>query len=757
MLLRLLKPVLAVAILLSGSASAQFLPCYHSPEEILAEIDSLKHAHPDLFRVDTLAYTNHFRQPVIAVNFSQGDNPALVKPSVLIIGQVHGEELIGVELVMKLITDLCATVGNDSTRVRLQSVDLVMIPTLNPDGLKVVADGLDDSYRKNCRDNVGDGRLRYQQDVGGDTSGVDLNRNFGLHWDRGDSLLIRLPGVDEYNFYRGLAPFSEPETDAVRALITKRKFTYALSYHGSRSGRNAERIIGPWNWEGKHPPDDIAIHALGGEISARIPTEDGFTNYLNTRATLRVGQEQDWAYQTTGCYMYMIELGDTFRPDSALLARQLTNFSPSFYFLLDAARGAAAVAGCGILKVHVGGVEPDIPVEVVVGNSRSPLLEPRFLPGDAHRWYYQILPASYRKVQILADGYAPIVFDSARIISGDITFIDTTLTPLTQCTVRFECFDRTSGAALDARIFIDNAQEPTLSPEVDLPIGPHSVLILREGFVPRMDSFNVASDSLFRFDLMQGAPRFVEEFDDLPLWEHGGAGEDWGVVTADDRSCLTDSKSGPYEWLCSGYIAIPTGVVAELDHSQVLRMVHRPYFEPGADRGNVNVWDYSTSSWVTVASYSEFDKGRFDTSFISLNAFEFDHQQIVLELQVRSDNTVEEDGWLIDDLELYYSDYDLPVSQPYIPSGGGIVSLFPNPSNGSTILSFDSHFQFSGQVAIYDLTGRQLLNFSTQIPSPGLHRLLLPTTLLPTGRYFVRLNSASRLDQYPSLPLTIVK
>lgn len=91
-------------------------------------------------------------------------------------------------------------------------VDYYILPVVNPDGYEYtfVTDRL---WRKNRR------RNGY-----GSCSGVDLNRNFGYRWGgKGTSKDIC------HETYSGSAPFSEPETDAIRNFFEASSANFKVS------------------------------------------------------------------------------------------------------------------------------------------------------------------------------------------------------------------------------------------------------------------------------------------------------------------------------------------------------------------------------------------------------------------------------------------------------------------------------------------------------------------------------------------------
>ena len=98
--------------------------------------------------------------------------------------------------------------------------ELWFIPAINPDGLvynQSIAPNGGGMQRKNAR-----------QTCSGTPDGVDLNRNYSYMWGY-DNEGSSNDGCDET--YRGTAPFSEPETQAVRDFVESHDFPIAFNYH----------------------------------------------------------------------------------------------------------------------------------------------------------------------------------------------------------------------------------------------------------------------------------------------------------------------------------------------------------------------------------------------------------------------------------------------------------------------------------------------------------------------------------------------
>lgn len=107
----------------------------------------------------------------------------------------------------------------------LKTTQVYFIPIVNPDGVSYIEENLKIEgkmplKRKNgrvsgtCIDSVDEG--------------VDLNRNYNISWD------VSQPDLNICGqSYRGVAPFSEPETRSIRDFIMQNKdqLKFVVNYH----------------------------------------------------------------------------------------------------------------------------------------------------------------------------------------------------------------------------------------------------------------------------------------------------------------------------------------------------------------------------------------------------------------------------------------------------------------------------------------------------------------------------------------------
>ena len=186
---------LILILFISGLISAQDLdPRYHTLQEIGNLLDSLSQvdAYQDWFRVDTLGYSSLENLPILAAKISDNVDLKEDEPRVLFVGQVHAEEILGVEMVLGLMMDLLDpdTAEYNHMNTLRSYLEIWLVPTANPEGMNVVYEGLDVTFRKNKHDFSADGAypngvFDYEPSIGNDIDGVDLNRNFDFNWIKG--------------------------------------------------------------------------------------------------------------------------------------------------------------------------------------------------------------------------------------------------------------------------------------------------------------------------------------------------------------------------------------------------------------------------------------------------------------------------------------------------------------------------------------------------------------------------------------------
>ena len=199
------------------------------------------------------------------------------RPSVLYFSAQHAREWITPEMTTRLLQHVLKELRTKPAMRKLVSDnELWFLPVANPDGYDFTFTEGNRLWRKNLRDNNGDGEI-----TPGD--GVDINRNFPEKWGYDNEGSSPNPAGETY---RGSGPASEPETKALVRFAKRVRFDFALNYHSA-----AELLLYGTGFQVATPsPDDVIYEALAGtdakpavpgydpDLSAELYTTNGDTN-----------------------------------------------------------------------------------------------------------------------------------------------------------------------------------------------------------------------------------------------------------------------------------------------------------------------------------------------------------------------------------------------------------------------------------------------------------------------------------------------
>ena len=188
-----------------------------------------------------------------AIVASRLGDPAATR-KVLVVGAIHGDERGGLAVTRAIRRQWGS---------RLRGVDLWVVDTFNPDGLRR-------GTRQNARR-------------------VDLNRNFPYRW--------RMNGRRGSRYWGGPKPLSEPESRAIRNLVLQLRPAVAIWYHQ------------PWG----------AVLACGGGSSTSIPRRYAKLARMGTSCRGRglTGTATSWQNNVVGGgSAFVVELAGGRVPDA---------------------------------------------------------------------------------------------------------------------------------------------------------------------------------------------------------------------------------------------------------------------------------------------------------------------------------------------------------------------------------------------------------------------------------------------------------
>jgi carboxypeptidase T len=240
---------------------------------------------------------------------------------VLIVGLTHGCEWLGGELSLALANTLLNPSPEEKEIVAQSLVETAVwiVPVLNPDGY-VLSGGGDLDLANDWRKNV---RLLEDPFFDPSRDGVDLNRNFSTSWtDSFDGIGIPVGDLN----YPGTAPFSEPETQALRDFAVAHRFFLSLSLHSY-----GNVLYFPWGFTEEPVPDFDAFTSLAEGIADRSKVEVSF----EFPAGYTPGNSDDYLYGEFGTYAFTMEVGDGIPTSSEELSAVFSEKLPGLLFAIQ--------------------------------------------------------------------------------------------------------------------------------------------------------------------------------------------------------------------------------------------------------------------------------------------------------------------------------------------------------------------------------------------------------------------------------------
>lgn len=325
--IRILSMLLIASCAYQGVNQYPLSEVYPRQDQLVERLNQLNASYPGVFHHRIIGFTDTENLPIHVVELGKGER------NILVVGQHHADEVLGVAISMHIIEELCRTYhGNNDVQSLLEEYRLWIIPSLNPEGWRVVSAGLSRIKRKNNRDTDGNGRLDLRSD------GVDLNRNYPVFWD--------LDGETNHmsSFYKGPAPASEAEIKSIIALGRRVPFELAIFYHSSLTGALSERIFLPVV-EGE-PPGFVRLKQLAEFYAGSVPRDYHRGTYsVQSGSSSRIGTARNFFYHALEVPAMLIEVGGVNRegqsiihPPGKMVERILKRHNKAFMRLLEVMR-----------------------------------------------------------------------------------------------------------------------------------------------------------------------------------------------------------------------------------------------------------------------------------------------------------------------------------------------------------------------------------------------------------------------------------
>jgi len=352
-------------------------PTYAAYRNMMWQLSS---SYPDICRLDTIGYSVQNRLILvlkISDNVSQNED----EPEFFYTSSMHGDELVGYILMLRLADYLLTQYGQNTTEgIRatkiVNELEIWINPLANPDG----------TYR-----------------LGGDTTvnnatrfnanNKDLNRNF----------------PDRISDTNNVLTGREAETQAMMRFASKRNITMSANFHGGTRVVNYPWDNGAPSGQYSACPDDAWF--IESSLSYSLPNPDmmsgsftnGITNGCEWYAVF--GGRQDWIYWWHGGRETTIELWDVKSPPGSVLPQRWTNNKESLLaYMEQTLKGIRGIVTDAVTSQPVR-------AKIFLRNFSVSYVNTDSIAGDYH---WLVLPGTYGVI-FTAPGYVTDTINNVNI------------------------------------------------------------------------------------------------------------------------------------------------------------------------------------------------------------------------------------------------------------------------------------------------------------------------------------------------------
>jgi carboxypeptidase T len=264
---------------------------YLNPSEVEDFLKEMHHRFPEITELRSIGKSLEGRD-IWAIKISDNAKYDEKEPVFLVNGMHHAREVMTPEITTDMVEYLLTNYGSiPEVTSWVNGTEIWVIPMFNVDGNNKM--WTEDSWwRKNTRNG----------------HGVDINRNYPTAWNTCNGSSSSTRAQD----YRGSAPGSEPETQAMMNFVASIKPVFNISYHSY-----SEIVIYPFGCKPRRTPVEEAVESIGKEIGTLLDYEPGTSWELLYNVD---GGDIDWMYTEHQVLPYVIEVNSTgqgFHPDYA--------------------------------------------------------------------------------------------------------------------------------------------------------------------------------------------------------------------------------------------------------------------------------------------------------------------------------------------------------------------------------------------------------------------------------------------------------
>lgn len=529
------------------------------------------------------------------------DNPALeeAEPEFKYISTMHGNEVVGYDMCIRLIQLLTSEYGSDARITDLvDNTEIWINPLMNPDGYVL-------GQRYNAQ-------------------GIDLNRNFPM------------PTGEQHPDGNAWAQ----ENIAVMDLCNDHSFILSANFH-----TGALVINYPWDYTyALTPDDDLAQEAALTYSMHNLPMYNSpeFPNGITNGAQWYVitGSMQDWNYGYTDCLEVTAEISNDFWPPASTLPTYWAQNQESMLSYMEFVHKGIH----GLVTSSVG-----TPLDATItidGNAKQVHTDPDV--GDYHR---MLLPGTYT-VTATAYGYLPQTAQITVPASGSVSH-NFVLEHALTVNLRGQARDPLGYplAGLEVTLLADTPTTATTDALGCFQFngiyeGNYQISFNQDGAVIWETSCLLTQDESRRiFVISDPVALFSDPCETIDNWT---ATLPWGVSTYQGESVITDSPGGNYANQINKALLLTNPISLQNIDNPVLIFRTAYALENNYDFVYVQASN-TTSNWTTLGSITGTQLSWEDMNF---SLAEFAGQSLYIRFLIDTDYSVTADGIYLDDITI---------------------------------------------------------------------------------------------------------
>ncbi|MBW7889061.1 MAG: immune inhibitor A [Bacteroidetes bacterium] len=666
--------------------------------EVIQQLDSMRLLFPAIISARESIGTTCEGRTIFSVKIFKGTEKSEPdKPEVLYTALHHAREPEGMMTVVYFMWWLLENYGIDTEATYLvNNRQMYFIPVLNVDGYE---------YNRTTNPNGGGMWRKNRRNNGDGSYGVDLNRNYGPEY-----MWNAVNGGSSTNSfdetYRGSAPFSEPETQAIRNFVFAHNFKTCFNYH-----TYSNLLVYPWGYASRETEDYKIFRTWAYDLTAINRYVSGID--MQTVQYSTCGNSDDFMYgDTTGgktkIFAMTPEVGATgFWPSTAEII-------PLAQENLEMNKLLAHFAGSSVNVKSIqfpNFITPNQPASSIITFFNEGLL-----PSSEFSILFQNQnETAYASESILS-------LSSQQLFSKNVNF---TASPVNSVTGTFSYAIRNFDSS-----FVSNQED------VIIYFGKPDTLL-----------FDDASNGTFQWN----------------------TGSGWNIADSTLHTpfsppySFSDSPNGKYKSNSENSLTLLNGV--SLAGYQAAQLQFAAYWEiePSWDFAVVEVSTNNGSTWNNCRTnlmhkasarsgskqkgntygYDGYTPGG-DWIMQSVDLTPYAGNNIVIRFRLSSDTAEERDGWYLDDIRiLAYKAMPSIVEKQNLPFSYALLQNYPNPFNPATTIFFQLPTRDFVTIKLYDIVGREVSTLINEVLEAGKHSIRLNTESLSSGIYFYKMSSGN--------------